>query len=147
MMHDRAWIAARIPHQGEMCLLDGVVAWSGTRVHCRASSHRHAHNPLRHRDRLGALCAIEYAAQAMAVHAALVANVTERPQAGYLTSARAIELHVTRLDDLAADLDIDVVRLSGDDKSVLYQFTITAERQPIASGRAAVVLDAARIAG
>lgn len=142
---DHDWIAARIPHQGNMCLLDGVVAWSAERVHCRASSHRDAMNPLRHRDRLGALCAIEYAAQAMAVHAALVADLSQRPQAGYLTSARAIELHVARLDDIAADLDIEVERLSGDAMSVLYQFSISAEKKLIASGRAAVVLDAASI--
>lgn len=144
-MHDRAWIAARIPHQGAMCLLDGVVTWSAERVHCRASSHRELQNPLRHRDRLGALCAIEYAAQAMAVHAALVAGLATRPQAGYLTSARAVALHVARLDTIAADLDIDVERLSGDDISVLYQFCITANAQPVAEGRAAVVLDAARL--
>lgn len=143
MIRDHDWIAARIPHQGTMCLLDGVVAWTSERVHCRASSHRDAMNPLRHRDRLGALCAIEYAAQAMAVHAALVANLSQRPQAGYLTSARAIELCVTRLDDITADLDIEVERLSGDDSSVLYQFNISAEKKLIASGRAAVILDAA----
>ena len=26
-MIDRAWIAARIPHQGSMCLLDAVESW------------------------------------------------------------------------------------------------------------------------
>ena len=150
-LYDRNWIAARIPHQGDMCLLDGVVAWSAERVHCRASSHRHKTNPLRHRDRLGALCAIEYAAQAMAVHAALVASVScavngaARPQAGYLTSARAVELRVGRLDDIAADLDIEVERLSGDELSVLYRFSISAEKQLIANGRAAVVLDAVTV--
>lgn len=143
--YDRNWIAARIPHQGAMCLLDGVVSWSAERAHCRASSHRDPANPMRHGDRLGALCAIEYAAQAIAVHAALIDNLSARPQAGYLTSARAIELQVARLDDIAADIDIEVERLSGDDRSVLYGFSISAAKQPLATGRAAVVLDASRI--
>ena len=35
-MLDRAAIAARIPHQGAMCLLDAVVDWSATAISCRA---------------------------------------------------------------------------------------------------------------
>ena len=36
----RVAIAARIPHQGSMCLLDAVLAWDSGQIHCRASSHR-----------------------------------------------------------------------------------------------------------
>jgi len=173
LIYDRAWIAARIPHQGSMCLLDGVRSWDTARAICTASSHRDMHNPLRHRGRLGAACAIEYAAQAMAVHAALLfennataaalfseqnaavllsehtpaekisARAVTRPAAGYLTSARAVQLQIARLDDIAADLDIDVERLSGADTSVLYGFTVSAAGKLLVSGRAAVVLDAA----
>ncbi len=142
---DHAWIAARIPHQGSMCLLDSVRDWSTARAQCVAHSHRSADNPLRHRDRLGAACAIEYAAQAMAVHAALLAEAqggdAQRPAAGFLTSARAVQLNVSRLDDIAADLDIEVERMSGANDSVLYQFAVSAAGQLLASGRAAVMLD------
>ena len=72
-MLDRVAIAARIPHQGSMCLLDAVLAWDSGQIHCRASSHRQPDNPLRAAARLGAACGIEYAAQAMAVHGALLA--------------------------------------------------------------------------
>lgn len=142
---DRAWIAERIPHQGSMCLLDSVQRWDDVHAHCVAHSHRAADNPLRHRDRLGATCAIEYAAQAMAVHAALLAETedggAQRPAAGFLTSARAVRLAVSRLDDIAADLDIEVERLSGATGSVLYRFAVSAAGQLLASGRAAVMLD------
>jgi predicted hotdog family 3-hydroxylacyl-ACP dehydratase len=145
-VHDRAWIAARIPHQGNMCLLDAVRSWDTAHAHCVAHSHRAADNPLRHRDRLGAACAIEYAAQAMAVHAALLAetaaDIAQRPAAGFLTSARAVRLAVSRLDDIAADLDIEVERMSGTNDSVLYRFAVSAEGRLLASGRAAVMLDA-----
>lgn len=145
---DRAWIAARIPHQGSMCLLDSVREWDANRAACRASSHRAPDNPLRHRDRLGAACAIEYAAQAMAVHAALIAESQEgtadRPAAGFLTSARGVQLAVARLDDIAADLDVEVERVSGAGDSVLYRFDVRAAGRLLASGRAAVLLDAGR---
>ena len=56
-----------------MCLLDEVLSWDATRIRCRSNTHRTADNPLRAHGRLGAACGIEYAAQAMAVHGALVA--------------------------------------------------------------------------
>ncbi len=78
-MLDHAGIAARIPHQGAMCLLDAVVDWSETAISCRAVSHADPANPLRADGRLGAAAGIEYAAQAMAVHGALLAAASERP--------------------------------------------------------------------
>ena len=69
----QADIARRIPHQGRMCLLDAVTEWDGAHIVCQASSHRASDNPLRAEGRLGAACGVEYAAQAMAVHGALLA--------------------------------------------------------------------------
>ena len=51
-MLDRAGIAARIPHQGSMCLLDAVLDWSPTTIACRAVSHADPANPLRAEGRL-----------------------------------------------------------------------------------------------
>ena len=169
--YDRSWIAARIPHQGSMCLLDAVRSWDDTHAICSASSHRAANNPLRHNGRLGAASAIEYAAQTMAVHAALLfedaaaaaplfedvgtavplvenensTRVVQRPTAGYLTSARSVQLTVARLDDIGADLEIEVERLADAGSSVLYRFTVSADGQLLASGRAAVVLHVAQL--
>ena len=134
-------IAARIPHQGSMCLLDAVLDWSPETIRCRAISHRAADNPLRADGRLGAACGIEYAAQAMAVHGALIAGNAARPRQGYLASVRSVELFVTRLDDIADDIDLVAERLSGDDNNVLYQFTVSAAGRDLLRGRAAVILD------
>jgi predicted hotdog family 3-hydroxylacyl-ACP dehydratase len=139
---DRAWIAAHIPHQGSMCLLDQVVEWSPERIRCASSSHRAADNPLRDNHRLGIACGIEYAAQAMAVHGALLAGHDDRPRQGFLASARSVEFRIDRLDDIAADLDIVAERLSGDDNNVLYGFTVQADGQVLLTGRAAVILNA-----
>lgn len=138
---DHSAIAARIPHQGSMCLLDAVLDWSPETIRCRATSHRDADNPLRADGRLGAACGIEYAAQAMAVHGALIAGHAVRPRQGYLASVRSVELFVTRLDDIADDLDLVAERLSGDDNNVLYQFTVSAAGRDLLRGRAAVILD------
>ncbi len=141
-MLDRAAIAARIPHHGAMCLLDAVVDWSATAISCRAVSHADPANPLRADGRLGAAAGIEYAAQAMAVHGALLAATDERPRRGYLASVRGVHLHVARFDDLAGELNITAERLSGDGNHILYQFVVSHGGRCLVEGRAAVILDA-----
>jgi predicted hotdog family 3-hydroxylacyl-ACP dehydratase len=140
---DHAWIAQHIPHQGSMCLLDHVEVWDQQRIQCRASSHRSADNPLRAYGRLGAACGIEYAAQAMAVHGALQAT-QDSPGArvGYLVSARGVQLHVSRLDDIVADLLVEASCITRSKNNILYQFSIDAAGRRLLEGRAAVVLDA-----
>lgn len=143
-MLDRDWIAAHIPHRHRMCLLDAVLDWSATTIRCRAGDHRTPDHPLRADGRLGAATAIEYAAQAMAVHGALLAPTTGEPTQGYLASVRDAALHVERLDDLSGDLEIEAERISGDTAVVLYRFAVRHAGQTIAEGRAAVILDAGR---
>jgi predicted hotdog family 3-hydroxylacyl-ACP dehydratase len=137
----RDWIAARIPHRGGMCLLDGVSDWSAAHVRCVAVSHRLPENPLRSDGRLGAACGIEYAAQAMAVHGALLAGTGGEPAQGYIASVRDVALHVGRLDDLAGPLTVECERLAGDERQVLYRFRLLAGERLLVEGRAAVVLD------
>lgn len=146
---DRQWIAARIPHQGRMCLLDGVEAWDARQIRCRAQSHRAPDHPLRAHQRLGIATAIEYAAQAMAVHGALLASsCPENPDAppphGYLASMREVRFFRQRLDDLDDDLILSAERLSGDNRTVLYGFQVQAGKQTLVTGRAVVILDAGR---
>lgn len=141
-MLDRDWIAAHIPHQGAMCLLDAVLEWSDAAIACRAVSHADPANPLRAAGRLGAATGIEYAAQAMAVHGALTAGTDAPPRQGYLTSVRSVTLHVARLDDVGGALDVRAERLSGDANHILYQFSVGHAGRCLLEGRAAVVLDA-----
>lgn len=141
-MLDHTGIAARIPHQGSMCLLDAVVDWSPTSIACRAVSHTDPANPLRAADRLGVAAGIEYAAQAMAVHGALLAATNDPPRQGYLASVRGVQLHVARLDDLPGELCITAECLSGNGNHILYQFAIDHAGRCLLEGRAAVILDA-----
>lgn len=134
-------IAARIPHQGRMCLLDRVQAWDAESATCATGSHRDPHNPLRSAGGLLSPCAIEYAAQAMALHGALVAPPEGGPRPGFLASVRDVRFSVSRLDLLPGELQVQVRRLAGTGSQVLYQFQVSSEGAPVAEGRAAVVLD------
>jgi predicted hotdog family 3-hydroxylacyl-ACP dehydratase len=140
---DRAGIAARIPHAGSMCLLEALEGWSEAGIRCRASRHRDADHPLRSAGGLLAPAAIEYAAQAMALHGALLAPAGAPPTPGALASVRGVRLHVERLDGLAGDLLVQADRLVGDERQILYRFSVVCAGeapQPVADGRATVVL-------
>jgi predicted hotdog family 3-hydroxylacyl-ACP dehydratase len=125
-----------------MCLLDEVLSWDTTQTRCRSSTHRSPNNPLRAYGRLGASCGIEYAAQTMAVHGALVASAaggTAPP--GFLASARGVQLHCDRLDDVEGDLVTAVRRLAGDESTALYEFSVSADEVVLLKGRAAIAFD------
>ena len=136
-----------------MCLLDEVLSWDARQIRCRSESHRQPDNPLRSHGRLGAACGIEYAAQAMAVHGALIAasaplastlpagvRHSTRPVIGYLASVRNVALNVRRLDDLEGDLVAAAERITGDGHTVIYEFTVASAGQTLLSGRASIVL-------
>jgi predicted hotdog family 3-hydroxylacyl-ACP dehydratase len=137
---DKAGIAALIPHEGSMCLLDAVLAWDTTTITCVASSHRSADNPLAVDDRLDAVCGVEYASQAMAAHGGLTGNM-RRPRAGYLASLRDVICCVERLDLLGGELQVTAELLIADGPRVIYRFELTCDAKPVLSGRAAVVID------
>ncbi|HLQ11881.1 MAG TPA: hypothetical protein VK130_01385 [Steroidobacteraceae bacterium] len=139
MRLDHAWIAAHIPHQGRMCLLDEVVEWTADRIRCRSESHRRADNALRAHDRLGAACGIEYAAQAMAVHGALrAASLSQSWRPGLLASVRGLTMNVERLDDIAGPLMASAALVNGDDRMVLYEFSLGDSTRVLLSGRATI---------
>lgn len=140
----RAEIAGLIPHAGAMCLLDSVEQWDGDRIRCMSRSHRDADNPMRMEGRLPAVCGIEYAAQAMAVHGGLAGKTAGRPRAGYLASLRDVVYARDRLDDLEGDLVVEAERVAGDGAQVIYRFRLRVGEIEVLSGQALVVLDAAK---
>ena len=163
MLLNRAWIEARIPHQGRMCLLDEVLDWNAQHIRCRTTTHRAPDNPLRSHGRLGIACGIEYAAQAMALHGALAGGaangavdgvvdsaesgapqtIAGRPsRVGLLASVRDVRLMVLRLDDIESDLICEVTHLAGDGLTAMYEFALRDRDRSLLSGRASVILDA-----
>ena len=133
-------IAALIPHAGAMCLLESVIAWSDEAIACRAVSHLSPENPLRRQGRLSAVCGVEYALQAAALHGALRAGAPQPP--GYLASLRLSSLAAARLDDpalgaLRAEARCEHAGVTG----LAYAITLHAEDgRLLLDGRAVIVL-------
>jgi predicted hotdog family 3-hydroxylacyl-ACP dehydratase len=134
-------IAHLVPQSGPMCLLDGVTHHDATRIVCHAVSHRDKGNPLRRAERLPALAAIEYAAQALAAHCALLGGAAGR---GLLASVREVVMHVDRLDDIEGPLQVRAERLVANGRHLLYAFAVEAGARLLVGGRVAVVLDGER---
>jgi predicted hotdog family 3-hydroxylacyl-ACP dehydratase len=138
---DKAALCRLIPHHGTMCLLDTVEQWDDTSIICTAASHRDTTNPLRRDNQLEAVCGLEYAAQAMAVHVGLLEQGKDRRlAAGYLGAVKNLTLRATRLDDVKGDLTVQATRLVGGVGCFIYAFRVSAERQELLAGRASIFL-------
>lgn len=134
-------LAALIPHAGSMCLLDAVEEWTAEWIRCTTSTHRNAANPLRRGNSLAALHLVEYAAQAMAVHGALLAN--SGPQPGMLGVLRDIRLSVERIDDLPEPLIVTATRRLARNDGLIYDFVVELRGPPkrlLSEGRISIVL-------
>jgi predicted hotdog family 3-hydroxylacyl-ACP dehydratase len=143
MLIDAACIARLIPHAGDMCLLDLVLSWDASRIACLTTTHLQTGNPLRRAGRLGILCGVEYAAQAMALHAALSGDGdTTGPRRGFLASLRALSCHADRLDLIPGTLTVEAERLLGDADRMIYRFVVRHLDHVLLEGRAAVALAA-----
>jgi predicted hotdog family 3-hydroxylacyl-ACP dehydratase len=139
MTLDHAAIRGMVPHAGAMCLLHEVLQADADSIRVRAVSHRDPANPLREGGVLPALCGVEYAAQAMAVHGSI--HNQSRVRAGMLAALRDVELSVERLDDIAADLVIEAHCLLNEGGRLLYRFEVRTGDRALLSGRATVVTE------
>ena len=137
----REAIAALIPHQGAMCLLERVLEWDAERILIATATHRSEDNPLHARGRLRALHLCEYGAQAMAVHGGLLAQAAgSRAQPGMLVSLREVRLDREYIEDLPGELQVEARRLLQTAGSWQYTFTVTHAGERLATGRAAVMM-------
>ena len=139
-MLERADFVDLIPHAGPMCLIERVADWDDDHLRALTAGHRDPDHPLARGGRLAALHALEFAAQAMAIHGALRAaraGTTLAP--GFLAGARHLALHAARLDDRPGDLVIDVERRFAQQGDLIYGFSVAAGDTPLATGSATVV--------
>jgi predicted hotdog family 3-hydroxylacyl-ACP dehydratase len=127
-----------LPHAGSMCLLESVTRWGAAEIVCRAVSHRARDNPLRSGDRLGALAAIEYAAQAIAIHGSLRAPRGSSPRSGVLGRVSQVALTAQRLDDIEAPLAVSARHLAESSDGCSYDFEVAARGVPLVTGRVLV---------
>ena len=133
---ERDWLCALIPHAGDMCLLERVESWDEKNIVCTAFSHRTSDNPLRLNGRLAAIHALEYAAQAMAIHGGLNAQrESKHLRSGFLVAVRNAQFHVDRLDRLEDPLTIVATQLIASDNSQIYQIEVSAASRLITEAR------------
>jgi predicted hotdog family 3-hydroxylacyl-ACP dehydratase len=139
-MLNRDGIRRLIPHDGTMCLLERVLAWSPDAITCASRSHGEADNPLRRDGRVGAVCGIEYGLQAMAVHGALRADA--RQPVGYLVRLGDVALGVDFLDQLGAELFVRAELMQSLPGGYGYAFALmgATDGAPMIHGRATIAL-------
>jgi predicted hotdog family 3-hydroxylacyl-ACP dehydratase len=141
MVLGKAGIRELIPHSGTMCLLDGVVEWDDRSIVCVSETHRDAANPLRRDGQLSVVHALEYGAQAAAIHGGLrarEAGTTAPP--GYLAAVRDVEFQVQRLDNIPSPLEVRAERLFGEAINTVYECKILTNDSLLARGRVTIML-------
>ena len=129
-----AAIAARIPHAGPMCLLDRVVDWDEHGIRCAALSHRDMDNPLREATGLPVWAGIEYAAQAAAVHGALM-HPRSAPRVGVLAALRNVNAACAWLDRIDGELMLGATLLHADAAGAIYGFEAHCSDSLLLSGQ------------
>lgn len=140
LMPDRAAIAYLVPHDGAMCLLDHALSWDETNIVCETERHRDPQNPLRRDGILPAICGLEFALQAMALHGALTAGAAQK--LGFVSSLRDVALEAERLDHLPGPLRVEATALFAEPGGFIYRFALSHGGTPLLHGQAAIILGA-----
>jgi predicted hotdog family 3-hydroxylacyl-ACP dehydratase len=137
-----------LPHGQAMHLLDRIDSVESTTICCTVTSHQAQDHPMRYADRLGCACAVEMAAQAVAMHSAHLSmqsgnKPSEPAKGGMLTSVRDLKLHAERLDTYSQALCVRASLQAGDSMGALYSFSISTQEQgqelELLTGRMSVV--------
>lgn len=123
----------RLPHAGGMRLLDQVLAWDAESIRCNTDSHRSLANPLRRDGGLAAAHAVEYAAQAAAVHGVLSGALDGAPVL-LLAAVRGMELDLDRLDGLPGPLEVSARLVARAGANAIYRFTLGSGAEDCARG-------------
>lgn len=138
---NHADIVQRLPHSGRMCLLESALAYDALGITCSAGNHRDIHHPLRRDGRLPITAGIEYAAQAMALHATLTR------QAGANSGALLVQLANVSwardsLDECVAPLLIQVQQINALGSAANYHFTVSSDGVHLIEGNILVHVEA-----
>ena len=126
-------VYAKLPHAGGMRLLEQAARWDEDTIRCLTSTHRAQDNPLRSAGGLAAVHAIEYAAQAAAVHGILCGPLDGGPVL-LLAAAGDVELLCSHLDNIPGALSIDARLEARVGASARYRFVVGDGERPYARG-------------
>ncbi len=130
---DREFIRGCLPHGPGMCLLEAVLTWSQAHVVCR--TREGGDSPLAtDGGGLRAVHAVEYAAQATAVHGVLCGGDAARP--GVIASVRSLRWGRSWLSGGAREVRCSHVLSQAN--AVVYDFELRDANGPAVSGRVTV---------
>lgn len=132
-MTELGHLYAKLPHAGSMRLLDRVLDWDSESIRCASASHRSPDNPLRRDGILSAVHAVEYAAQAAALHGVL-GSVLDGGPVLLLAAVRDLRLEATRLDTLPGPLRISAELQGRAGVNAIYGFRLESAGALCASG-------------
>jgi len=121
-------------------LIDQVDSAASEEVVCSTRTHLSPDNPLRVNGMIPAAAAIEYAAQAMAIHAALTQGGP--PRRGFLVVASGVTWTADRLDAVDAPMAIRATRLAAMGNGAQYAFLVSAGTAVSVSGTLTLQLEA-----
>ena len=116
-----------------MCFLDGVTQWDLNQICCTAPMPDERH-PLIRQGKVPAITAVEYAAQATALHGALLDSATTS-RSGMLAKLRDVDVHCTWYPVGETTLSVQATLIARTMQGCLYSFDVSTARQRIASGR------------
>lgn len=143
-------LSSLIPHAGDMCLLHAVEDWTADHIECTAHAHSAPEHPLRRAGQLSALHLIEYAAQAIAAHGALLAHSGDgrsnhrhdrvTPRAGMLAVLREVKFYSERIDTLDGMISIAAQRRFAREDGVVYDFAARGDGRILCEGRVVIAL-------
>lgn len=139
---DKAGLAALLPHSGDMVLLDSIEDCGPDHILATARSHLSATNPLRSPGGLAAAAAMEYAAQAMAAHAAL-SGQDGPPRRGFIVVASGVSWSSPGLETAGPVLRVGARRTVSLGDGAQYTFEVTDGADVSVSGTLTLSLESA----
>jgi predicted hotdog family 3-hydroxylacyl-ACP dehydratase len=140
MTLERAAIERCVPHAGAMLLLDSVAHWDASHIVCSAAAPG-AQHPLAREGAVPALAAVEYGAQAAAVHGFLLERPAV-PRPGMLAKLSGVQLHSACIPADRGALSVNAQLLSRVAQGCLYHFQVVCAGEPVAHGRLMVAFAA-----
>lgn len=122
-----------LPHAGDMVLIDEIVSITLENIECSTRSHLLNSNPLRNISGLPMTAALEYGAQAVALHGLLNLQKKETEAQSPKPTARIIAVKSASwnqdwLHTIEQPLSITATRLTHLDTIAHYRFELTTSR-------------------
>ncbi len=135
---NKKFIEKILPHGPSMCLLDEIVDWDQHSIHAQTLSHQDEGNPMLDNGKLHSINAIEYAAQAMAVHSVLSSDQDNKLE-GFLASVHDVKINCEYMEACAGPISITCKSLMQDAQGLMYLFNVTDDETTLINGRILVM--------